>query len=260
MIQRISAKVYRAGKRFLTPDLPEKIILLVSIQKSGTHLIDRVLQAAGLEKCPHRRGNLNMNDFRGLNENQYLVSHYAPEDDIQASLEESKTKVKVIFNFRDPRDVLVSWFHWVHSGNLRPMHSHMEYMQKVYKHFSDEELMDILIKNDKFRVSEYNPLEHFRHSRVLLFHPGVLNVRVEALVGSGGKGSLDTQLAAIKSVYKYLSIENMDIETVAKDLFSDKSPTFRKGQIGEYKSFLSEKQIDRFRELYGDILSQYGYT
>lgn len=59
------------------------------------------------------------------------------------------------------------------------MHFHEEYMRKVYRHFSDDELIDIFMRNDKYREVEYNPIEHFRLSRVLYFHPSVLNVRCE---------------------------------------------------------------------------------
>ena len=139
------------------------------------------------------------------------------------------------------------------------MHTHMRYMQKVYKNFSDEELMGFFIKNDKFRESEYNPMEHFRYSRVLFFHPGVLNVRFESLVGKKGGGSSEIQRSTIQKIYKYLGIHGINADAVANKIFSKNSPTFRKGKIGGYKEYFTEEQLKKFYNRHEDILRQYGY-
>lgn len=93
--------------------VPEKKILSVSLQKCGTCLIQKVMKEAGLEgiglgkKC-------KLSEFGGLKNNQYLRSHFTPSEEIQMALEKGDDSVYIIFNFRDPRDVLVSWFYWMH--------------------------------------------------------------------------------------------------------------------------------------------------
>ena len=239
--------------------VPSKKILIVSIQKSGTHLIQNVMKQADFESIGVGR-NAKMTDFNGLKDNQYLWSHFAPSDEIQMALERGDESVYIIFNFRDPRDVLVSWFYWLHPNSDKSMHLHQNYMKKVYSHFNDDELLYIFIRNDKFREVEYNPIEYFRLSRVLYFHPKVLNVRFEDLVGSNGGGSDDLQKKTIENIFNYLKIKNIDVDKIAKNSFDKTSETFRKGKIGSYKELLSPMQIKLFNELHGDIIKQYGYA
>jgi len=238
---------------------PDKKILLVSLQKSGTHLIKNVLAEAGFE-AEEVGKNCSIENFKGLENNHYLVSHFTPSDDIQMALEEGLKDIHVIFNYRDPRDVLVSWFHWLHPNNKKTMHSHMRYMQKVYSHFSDAELMKIFITNEKFRKVEYNPIEAYRFARVLLYHPAVLKVRFEDLVGPKGGGNSDKQIKTIKSIYRYLSVNNIDPNAVANKIYSEDSVTFRMGKIEGYKNNMTKDQLNLFNQHHGDILHQYGYV
>lgn len=239
--------------------VPSKKILIVSIQKSGTHLIQNVMKEAGFEGIGVGK-NAKMTDFNGLKDNQFLWSHFVPSDEIQMALEKGNESVYIIFNFRDPRDVLVSWFYWLHPNSDKSMHLHQNYMKKVYSHFTDDELLYIFIRNDKFREVEYNPIEHFRLSRALYFHPKVLNVRFEDIVGSNGGGSDDLQKKTIENIFNYLKIKNIDLDEIAKNSFDKTSKTFRKGKIGSYKKVLSPMQIKLFDELHGDIIKQYGYV
>ena len=111
--------------------VPSKKILIVSIQKSGTHLIQNVMKEVGFEGIGVGK-NAKMTDFNGLKDNQFLWSHFVPSDEIQMALEKGDEPVYIIFNFRDPRDVLVSWFYWLHPNSDKNMHLHQDYMKKVY--------------------------------------------------------------------------------------------------------------------------------
>jgi hypothetical protein len=244
--------------KYFSKQKNSKRILIVSLQKSGTHLINKVMEGANFWGRSVGKG-CTMSDFRELKDNEYLWSHFAPSDELQMALEEGNRSVYIIFNFRDPRDVLVSWFHWMHPTNQNIMHSHQRYMQKVYSHFTDDELVDIFIKNDKFREVEYNPIEQFRWSRVLYFHPRVLKIRFEDLVGSRGGGSDEKQLETIKNIFGYLGVAGVNFQKITDNIFDEGSPTFRKGMIGGYKESLSKEQLKLFHKLHGDVIEQYGY-
>lgn len=236
-----------------------KKILIVSLQKSGTHLIKRIMDEAGFQGMGVGEG-CKLSDFDGVKNKQYLWSHFTPSDEIQIVLEEDKEPLYIIFNYRDPRDVLASWFYWLHPKSKKSMHPHQDYMKKVYSNFTDDELIKIFIRNDKFRRVEYNPIEHFRLSRALYFHPGVLKVRFEDLVGSSGGGSDEQQLETVRGIFNYLEINNIDAIKIARNAFDNKSATFRKGRIGGYREILTNEQLRLFNELHGDILRQYGYA
>jgi hypothetical protein len=238
---------------------PARKILLVSIQKSGTHLIQRVMKQAGFagkgvgKEC-------RLSHFNGLSDDQYLWTHFTPSDEVQKAIEEGNEQIYIIFNYRDPRDVLASWFHWLHPKTEKNMHAHQSYMKKVYSAFSDDELIKIFIKIDKFREVEYNPLEHFRYARVLLFHPRILKIRFEDLVGSKGGGSDEKQMETVRSLLSYLDLDVAESESIARSAFDSKSETFRKGQIGGYKELFSFDHLKMFNQLHGEIIRQYGYT
>ncbi len=237
---------------------PDKKIIIVSLQKSGTHLIKNIIEALGFETV-WTPENCKVNDFKRLQENQVYISHFPPADNVQMALEGGQDNYHIVFCYRDPRDILVSWFYWMHPEKGGKMHLHQEYMRKVYKSFSEEEIIDFFIRNEKFRVNEYNPIEAFRHSRILLFHPGVLNVRFEHLIGANGGGDDEKQIETLKSIINYLGVTNIDVNQVVEKCFDRSSATFRKGQIGDYKNVLSEKQLKLFHELHKDILIQYDY-
>ena len=46
---------------------------------------------------------------------------------------------------------------------------------------------------------------------------------------------------------------------IQNSIYSEKSPTFRKGRIGNYKNVLTKDMLDEFYERYGSILKQYRY-
>lgn len=243
------------------PAAPKRRILLVSIQKSGTHLIENVLGLAGLERGPGSGGHTSQRSFLGLAENQFLRSSYPPENPLLGQLESGQgNDLRIILNFRDPRDVLVSWFHWLHPKSEKVDSPEHAFLKKIYAHLSDDELMDIFIRNDAFRYNEYNPLEQMRLCRALYYHPRVHNVRFEDLVGERGGGSRERQISVLRDLYAFLDINGIDCEDIARQAFNTDSATFRKGQIGTYHKELTERQLRKVNELHGDIIRQYGYS
>lgn len=238
--------------------------LLVSIQKCGTHLMWGILDSAGLKRVSVRRNpgdSLSpvLMDLAGIHKNQYLWSHHIPSASIRRAIE-GRDDIKVIFNFRDPRDVVVSQFCWVFSDKkLGGKTDHQKaYMRKVYEHLSREELLTSYIKVDKFIEEEYNPIEYFYWGRTLLFHPKVHNIRFEDLIGSKGGGDDEVQKETIAGLFDYLEME-ANIDEIAKNAFNPNSETFRKGQIGDWKNVMTKEQIELFNRLHGDMLKQYGY-
>ena len=231
-------------------------ILIVSLQKCGTHLIQKIMSEVGLEGVGVGK-NCTVADFRKLKKNQYLWSHYPPSDNILSEIENKN--LKLILNYRDPRDALVSWLYWIHPKNSRETHTPREYVKKTYREFTDDELLEIFIKIDKFRPIEYNIIEYFRLSRAMLFHPGVHKVRFEDLVGAKGGGSDRDQLVTLENLFSYLQISNIDLKYIATKAFDRESETFRRGCIGEYKEKFSKKNLALFKKLHGDLTAQYGY-
>jgi hypothetical protein len=237
---------------------PKTCILVVSLQKCGTHLIQKVLSEAGLTG----RGvgkDCHLRDFRGLTPHEYLWSHFPPSDEILAAFEEQRLPLRIVFNYRDPRDALVSWFYWVHPENTKVTHSVREYMKKAYQGFSNDELLRFFLRGDKFRECEYNLLEYFRWSRVLLFHPRVFKVRFEDLIGPRGGGDGEVQRRTIAELLDHIGCSQADVKRIVRRAFDETSETFRKALVGEHRRVLTKDQLEMYNALHGDLLRQYGY-
>lgn len=236
----------------------DKKILLVSLHKSGTHLIDRILKLAGLKHQLFNQ-NYNLQDFYLLKKNEYIRSHFPPKTKVCELIEQKK--IRVIFNFRDPRDVCVSKYNWHSHKNQRKTSFYNEFKKKVNKKAfkNKEEHLNAIIRGDRYGSSIFELRKMYLEARDLLFHPYVHKTRFEDLIGSLGGGDKDRQINAITDLFNFLEIEDKDPEEIAKKAYFKKSNTFYKGQIGRYKKEFTKEQIRLFEELHGDILRDYGY-
>ena len=174
----------------------------------------------------------------GLKDNEYIWSHYPPSDEINMAIE--RGEVIAFFNYRDPRDVVTSRFNWQSPKNEKVTNTMREFMKKVYKHFpNDEAFLTSLIKGEKFVNSDFTIGEKFRLSRGFLFHPAVINIRFEDIVGEKGGGTDEKQLEMINLVINNLGIVDRDPILVAKKAFNTNAMTFNKGQIGRVSVLLT---------------------
>jgi hypothetical protein len=197
-------------------------------------------------------------NLAGLNSNEYALTHFPPSSsDIYDQIHSEK--LRVIFNFRDPRDACVSKLNWHSPENKKITNLTREYLKKVYAKISYDDLLSAIIKGDKYLPHDIVMSDLFRCSRGLLLHPHPLKVRFEDLVGAKGGGSTERQLRAIASVAKYLGIEATDAMSVSRNVFDEQSDTFHKGQIGAYKKVFKQIHFDSFTQLHQDILDVYGY-
>ena len=233
-----------------------KPIMVISLHKSGTHLIENILKQVGLISKPAGEDFLP-SVFRGLQPNEYIRSHFTPSQAVYDMIE--KGEVYTIFHYRDPRDVIVSRFNWQHPKNKKVTNVTREFLKKVHSHFkNDQEFLQFIMRGEKHIKHEIDFSDQFRLSRGLLFHPNVFKTNFETLIGPKGGGDYNSQIEMIRNLLKYLKLEG-DPEQIAKKAFSEQAETFHKGQIGAYKYFFSQETEDLFNELHGDILRDYGY-
>ena len=122
-----------------------KKILVVSLHKCGTHLIENILSQVGL-KAKLVGDGCSGCDFEQLKPNEYLLSHYPPALELCGLIETDK--VRVVLNYRDPRDACVSRFHWHHPDNKKVTNLPREFMKKVHSNRfkNDEEFLESIIK------------------------------------------------------------------------------------------------------------------
>ena len=264
-------------------------IMANSVPKSGTHLLFRLLYLLGY-KWPNfsvgahvvegrfrhikqvlrkplpgnngillgldnprrvRRGYLE-HLISKMKDGEILGAHafYTPE--ISSILKQNGMQVVSIV--RDPRDVAVSYMHYL--KGLR------RYMHKDYMSLPDDDAR-LLFSICGGKLGRHNFLSVGEQCRQLLEwekEGESLVIRFEDLIGAAGGGSPDVQRQTIEQVSKHLNLDVSEhkISGVQEELFGS-TGTFRKGQIGEWEVEFSETHKNAAKKVAGRLLIDLGY-
>jgi hypothetical protein len=263
---RIFGKKYvSAKKKLLTPSaLSARLygprILMNSVPKAGTHLMERTLMLfPGIVFAGHRTlldwdGTSKLvekrvhNIHKGSFENAHLPAHgYLLDAVVQENL-------KVIFMIRDPRDVLVS---------------HAKYVNEIDTTHPSHQVMAALADDSARLMAVIHGVEGYSAPVGLLWEKyeawlhtsQTLTVKFEDLIGEKGGGSREKQLAVLRKLATHLEIKMSvsQMSAIADNVFSTNSPTFRKGVAGGWRKHLNEEHIEAIKQQTGDLLIRLGY-
>ncbi len=255
----------------------EDYTVLVSIHKSGTNLIGRLIEQIGYNPVgPGFIKSYKSLDKKWLARGRPYKS-WAPSPDGLANFiiseygvgtcaclhrlggKSTKTasllrrKIPIIFNYRDPRDVMISEIYYV--MNSPPPFADRLKASEVFKN-----MLAMIERIEYFLCNARSYFDiNFRSHEWLLRDPRVLSVSYEELVGSKGGGSNKTQLRMTRKILRHCSFVGSE-EKIARKLYSSKARTFRRGRIGSWKEEFSPALRRKFNSLYGDILEMYGYN
>jgi sulfotransferase 6B1 len=229
-------------------------VLVVSLPKAGTHLVER---AVCLHPRLYRRFLPTLNPenvgedglagvLRAHRPGQVVVAHL-PFD---PAYRELLADVTTLFVVRDPRDMAVSLAHYIESRGDHPLHF-------AYSERPDERSrIELAILGDAEARPPAPSLESLLAGFAGWLDSGALVVRFEDLIGARGGGDDATQAQTIRAVYDRLGLDVPP--RLTERLFSNASPTFRKGQIGGWReSFdadleaLFEREVGKWMEVYG---------
>lgn len=256
-------------RRFgLTPDLVLRRmvplrsdkILCISIPKSGTHLLERLIC-----RCPGyyrklirtvRTGTLVKYGglghlLDGLKGGQIIFSHikYSAEyiDDIK------KRGVKTFFLFRDPRDVLISNTFYIMNNKSHELHPLLSSLKDTRARLKAQII-------GGFQEGMY-PLGDIMENFKGWLGEANLCVRYRDLIGHAGGGSDEAQEQIVSQILNVIEInENQQESTSLRHgMYSSVSPTFRKGTIGQWKDHFDDEIKELFKEKAGESLITYGY-
>ncbi|MCH9632837.1 MAG: hypothetical protein S4CHLAM6_11800 [Chlamydiae bacterium] len=235
----------------------KKPFRLLTVPKSGTHLIEKILKKLGYNKCgpPHHIYYDKRLNFRQLDPN-----------------------IGYIASVRDPRDIMVSIVYFIDSlfrSNLRGVHT-PEFLVTRNKTFLvrwlnettfDEKLKSVINQEgDKIGVNMYwllrKQLEEAK--RLMSIKPlpkNIIVVRFEDLVGVKGGGEQKKQATAINKIANHLNIKLSDEKTteIADQIWGN-TPTFRKGKIGQWKEAFKREHLEAFKaNQWTKFLLAFGY-
>ncbi|MFK5947513.1 MAG: sulfotransferase domain-containing protein [Methylococcales bacterium] len=235
-------------------------ILLNSIPKAGTHLLENALENfpcirnAG-KRTVHFWGEPDagvLTSVSSIGRGSFLNAHLPAHPDIFKIVAENK--IKVLFVIRDPRDIVLSHFNYV--TKIDPSH-HLYNLYSGMKD-DDERLLASISGVGDIRPSIGVVLREFEP---WINNDQVFVCRFEDLIGPDGGGSSEVQNKLILSIANYLEIQLDDsiINRISEKTFSTKSSTFRKGRAGGWRKAFKDVHVDAFKKAAGDELIRYGY-
>jgi hypothetical protein len=256
-LERFGLTLEGIRRRVANGDAPR--VLCVSLPKAGTHLLERAvclhprlyrrivptITARGLD----RRGGPDR--FLGrLSPGQVVIGHLPYTKDLFDTV--TARGLRPVFMTRDPRDIAVSQVRYVVG---RPDHwAHALFIDRT----PTERIRLAIVGDTKGglrslaeRLAQYEGW----------LRPGVEVIRFEDLVGPNGGGDRARQREAVVDLYTFLGVSSDPtlVDDVASRLFSEQSPTFRKGTIGQWRESFDDELTSVARELAGAQIERYGY-
>ncbi|MDT0379882.1 hypothetical protein RM572_14040 [Streptomyces sp. DSM 42041] len=163
----------------------------------------------------------------------------------------------LFLNFRDPRDTVISMINFLEGRTPAGYGNFYEFdvFHRTLRSMKTwEEKIDYALRDPSFLGRD-----QFERSMWLLRHPDVCTVRFEDLVGPKGGGSRERQVGALSRILTHLS-SDIDAEEIVDRIYNESSWSFFKGRSGAWQEHFTDRNAERFREQFGDLVEQYGYT
>ena len=248
----------------LRADYPGPRILANSIPKAGTHLLARCLTLLpGITDSGLRlRGRVR---YESLEARLRLVGGgcFIPAHVYYTAHREqllSDLGFRIVLIIRDPRDIVVSHYHYVTYGSRRHQ------LRDYYRALPDDpaRLMTSITgiqqthSDSSIRLRD---IESRYRSFLTWENHGACVMRFENMVGPRGGGSYEAQHLDIRRLAEHLGVqlEENDVQHIASNMFHRGSTTFRKGMIGDWKRHLTPEHRVAFKDIAGQLLIDLGY-
>jgi hypothetical protein len=164
----------------------------------------------------------------------------------------------IVLNLRDPRDALVSMANFLGSGRQRGGLVKTPEAQLYFPSYGA--VAGIRERIDMILTDPCVPFwQDYERAISFYRHPDVCVVTFEDLVGTDGGGDSSAQKAAVQRVAEFLGATDCDLGAVASSLFDRQSFTFFKGQVGSWRTVLSDRQLADLSERYDRVITALGY-
>lgn len=232
----------------------KKPIFVVTIPKSGTHLIYQLLHVLGYFPGVEPPDYPKPQTWYCL---EYSNTHTVARDFFVDTVRRSAfgnrhhtfALCPVLFGYRHPLDILVSEAHYYHRPGKTIFAGYFagdDLEARIRRLMDDEWLLGSL----RQRVGGFLPWFRF---------PNVIPASFEELVGKAGGGTAASQQRLIWSIMLKLQVDG-SVNTIIPQLFSQNAETFREGQIGSHRKQLPAGLIEELYGRCGDVITEMGYA
>lgn len=234
-----------------------------SVPKSGTHLMFQIL--TGIPNVSFNASNhvyeglsnqleAHRNLLSRLNENEFLSGHIYYSTQWNQLLKEMK--MKQIFLYRDPRDVLISYNHYEKKTNS-PLYQFF----KKHNYSQKDRLLAIMNGIDTNEYKHQSLKEWYSKFMGWLYSDNILTIRYENLIEDENQ-----QITEINKIIHFLfSDRQLPLEKskmnqmVRNNINPSQSGTFRKGKIGSWKDEFDNDIKNVFKDSLGHLLINIKY-
>jgi len=256
-----------------------KPVLFTSIPKCGTHMLLDLFPAAGFElagpvdKIFWEDGFVDF--VRDLRPGQYAAWHYPWNEELSAIVRDRK--IAVVFLFRDPRAQAISNLNFIKKTPAHPAHAYFVQLaddeERLLKILSglpsdDAERLGLVPKDShRWKVSSRIGTPSLPGGINWVFgifakwleDPQCLPVRYEELVGSRGGGSDAVQLEVVRRILEFTEADLERTGQIAGTLYSERSPTFHRGNVDAWMDSFSPAAMAAFMEHSSELIGLFGY-
>ncbi|WP_377889533.1 sulfotransferase domain-containing protein [Alkalihalobacillus sp. R86527] len=241
--------------------------VMISIPKSGTHLLKQILLGIpGMKHYPDKgmfghfnnQPKLQLSRTESLEKNEFVNGHVFCSDDWDAFF--TKLNMKKIFVMRDPRDVVVSYAYFIPTLPIHPL-----YETFTQKGFTHRDRIKFLIEGGQpitpKKPYQPNVEEWYKSFSEWKNRPDVFTIRFEDLISSEKSRNL-----VLHHLVKFLWGENgvpksraWMVGNMINNIDPATSPTFRKGTIGGWQEEFDHELKKLFKKESGNLLASLGY-
>lgn len=232
----------------------DRPVFLISIPKSGTHLLYRLAPALGFKPgivCPD---DPTPGHWYCV---EYSNSHTVPRDFFVDTVRRAPfgnrahpfMRMPALFIFRHPLDILIAEAAYCsapENGSMAGWFAGLDFDERIEKLLDD----DVLLGRFAERTRAFSPW---------LALPNVIPVPFEDVVGAAGGGDDALQQALIWSILLRLGVPGAPA-AIAASLFDRSSPTFREGQIGAHRQKFVGDRWTRVAAEVRPAMEAFGYV
>ena len=230
-----------------------KALFLISIPKSGTHLLYRLAEAFGYNSGVILDDQPIPGNWYCL---EYSNSHTSAKDFFIDTVRKSPLgnrhhpfpSTPAIFIYRNPLDILISEANYYHIDGKTLFNGYLNnrsFNERLLTLIDDPWLLGSI----RDRIGHYLPWFEFQN---------VIPISFEELIGESGGGSNEVQRKLIWSLQLKLHIPG-DPQDFGDIVFDKESPTFHEGRIGAFKKYFTEEAYKKFYNLPQDFMEYMGY-
>jgi hypothetical protein len=230
-----------------------KPLFLISIPKSGTHLLYRLCEIFGYKPGILYNDEPSPGKWYCL---EYSNSHTSAKDFFIDTVRRSPFGNRhhpfpispAVFIYRNPLDILVSEANYYHKDGNTVFHGYLDncsFEERLLTLIDDPWLLGSI----RDRIGNFIPWLEFQN---------VIPISFEELVGEKGGGLKEEQMMLIWSLQLKLHVPG-NPQYFAEKVFDKDSPTFYKGRIGSFKKYFTNKAYEKYYNLPQDFVKQLGY-